>query len=179
MMIFLQFYGTLTDILQQWESMRIFYYALPFLLIFALVFAILSKTKVIGEEKGINTVISLAVGLLALQFDYVPQFFSVIMPRIGIGLSILLAAIILMGLAMPMHIRRNLTILMWIGGTIALVVILSTFSSYQWWHSTFWQNNMPMIITGIILIIFVSIVISGGKTTREEKESAWEIVPKE
>ena len=72
-----------------------------FLLIFAVVYGILSTMNIFSKgdkNKGVNAVIAIAVGLLALQWDYVPEFFSVIFPYAGIGISILLVALILMGL---------------------------------------------------------------------------------
>ena len=82
----------------QWEQAGFFTYLLPFLLIFALVFGILTQIKLFKDSKSINGIIALVVGLLALQFPMVPQFFSEIFPRLGIGLSIILVIMILLGL---------------------------------------------------------------------------------
>ena len=58
--MFLAFYssiggGAIGNMLFQWEQAGVFSYVLPFLLIFAVVFGILSKTGVF-KEKGINIV---------------------------------------------------------------------------------------------------------------------------
>lgn len=162
---FLYYYGTIADVIRQWEDMGIFYYGLPFLLIFAIVFAILGKTKLIGEdEKGINAVISLAVALLSLQFSYVPEFFSTIFPRTGIGLAILLIAIILMGLFIDLDRAGPAQIFFVVGGVIAVVVILSSFQSYEWWYSGWWREHMATIIVAIIFAILIAFVIgTSGK----------------
>ena len=77
-MMFLQsfgFYGgSIGNLLAQWEQIGMFSYILPFLLLFALIFGILSRIKIF-DNKSLNTVISLAVSLMALQYDYVPRFF--------------------------------------------------------------------------------------------------------
>jgi len=88
-------------ILNAWDQAGVFKYVLPFLLIFAIVFGILATSRILGENKGVMTVVALAVGLLALQFEIVPQFFATIFPIAGIGLAVLLVAMIIMGLAMP------------------------------------------------------------------------------
>ena len=91
---------TVTDILNQWNQIGVFSYVIPFLLIFAVIFAILQKTKILTgehENKGLLAIISIAVSLLALQFDMVSIFFAVIFPRFGIGLSIFLVLLILLG----------------------------------------------------------------------------------
>ena len=91
-------YGSITDVLNVWADAGVFAYVLPFLMIFAVVFGILNKTKVLGESKGVQATIALALGLLSLQFDYVSNFFSIFMPYTGIGIAVLLVAVILTGL---------------------------------------------------------------------------------
>src|SRR3989344_7721104 len=89
---------TITDVLNQWADIGVFAYLLPFLMIFAVVYGILSKTDLLGDNRGVNATIALAIGLLALQFDYVSNFFASIFPYTGIGIAVLLVALILMGL---------------------------------------------------------------------------------
>ena len=88
----------IAGLLTQWQTLGVFSYVLPFLLIFALVFGILAQAKFLGENKGVNSVIALAVALLALQFPVVPTFFASITSNLAIGLTVLLSVLILMGL---------------------------------------------------------------------------------
>ena len=83
------------NLLIEWEHLGIFEYILPFLLIFAVVFGILTKSEVLGTNRGVNTVISLAVGLLAMQSYVLRSFFRTIFPYAGIGIAILLVGLIL------------------------------------------------------------------------------------
>lgn len=93
--------GGVGDLLNYLEEAGFFSYILPFLLIFAIVFATISNMKLFGQNKGVSGVIALCVGLLALQFDIVPIFFSEIFPRVGIALSMMLAVLIILGLFIP------------------------------------------------------------------------------
>ena len=88
----------ITDFLNYMDTIGFFDYILPFLLIFAVVFGILEKAKILGKNRGVHATIALAVGLLSLQFDYVSTFFASIFPYAGIGIAIVLVALILMGL---------------------------------------------------------------------------------
>ena len=90
--------GSFGDLLLYWEQLGVFSYVLPFLLIFAVVFGILTKIKVFGDHRGLNAVIALVVGLLSLQYNLVPIFFSEIFPRVGIAISIILVLLVLVGL---------------------------------------------------------------------------------
>jgi hypothetical protein len=130
------FYGySIGDVLNTWADMGIFAYALPFLMIFALVFGLLEKTKILGENKGVWAVISLAFGLLALQFDYVSGFYASLFPYAGMGLALFLVALIFLGLTSG---GKKLTGGVWalIGGVIFLVVFLSSMSDLFWLGGT-------------------------------------------
>ncbi len=165
--------GTIGNILAQWQAAGIFDYALPFLLIFALVFAILSFIPIFKGNKGINAVISLATALMALQFGIVSIFFSEIFPRLGIALSIVLVIIILLGLFVDDKDVQGNKIIKWILVIviiiIAIVVISTSLNSFgfgfgggQFWY--FVRANAAAVI-GIVLVVaaVIAIIASGSK----------------
>ncbi len=86
------------EIFARLEAMGLFEYILPFLLIFAIIYSVLSFVNIFKNNKAVNAVISLAVALMALQFDLVSYFFADIFPRLGIALSIILVLLILGGM---------------------------------------------------------------------------------
>ena len=156
-------------ILQQWADFGLFFYVLPFLLVFALVFAILQKVNILGAKgeysRGINAVIALTISLLSLLFDTVPIFFQIIFPKVGIGLSIILAAMILVGLFVDFKEKTGASLILFsIGGVIFIVILLQSFSDFSWWTGSFWQQNMSAIVAGIIILIFVLIIVNSGSS---------------
>jgi len=167
------------DVLYTWEQIGIFSYVVPFLLVFAIVFGILSSTRMFGENKGVNAVISMSVGLLALQFDLVPSFFSLIFPYAAIGLSVLLVALILMGLFVTGNEKSWFIAFFIIGALIALIVVLSALSSYQWWGGWWWERYKTLIITllfiggGIALVLAASKKKDSGGGSRGFKLIPW------
>ena len=88
---------TIPEILNQWAALGIFDYVIPFLLIFAVVVAILQKSNVLGDNKTVQAIVALSIGLLSIQFGFVQSFFRELFPRFGIGLSIFLVLLILNG----------------------------------------------------------------------------------
>lgn len=90
--------GALGDLFASWEAAGIFSLALPFLLIFAIVYAVLSFVKVFQDNKAVVVIISLCVAFMALQFDLVSYFFADIFPRLGVALSIILVLLVLGGI---------------------------------------------------------------------------------
>ncbi len=152
--------GTFGNLLSQMEQAGFFAYILPFLLIFALVFGILTRTQIFKDNKAINAVIALVVGLLSLQFDFVPIFFSEIFPRLGVGLAIILALLILAGLFFdPRNKLVNYSLLA-VGIIIFLVVLIQTFGWVGWTSGFLLYDNWPTIIMVIIAIAFFAFVIN-------------------
>lgn len=158
--------ATITDVLNTWNEIGVFSYVIPFLLIFAVVFAILKKTKILGDENdGILAIISVALGLLSLQFDFVSVFYADIFPKFGIGLSIFLVLIIFLGFFTPKE-DKDKGKHSWIGYVIGIGVVIWALNSWGdwigygfggWFQEYFWS----LIILGAIIGIIVK-VASGG-----------------
>ena len=166
--------GSVGEVLQQWEQLGFFAYVLPFLLIFALVFGILNQIKLFQDNKAINGVIALSVGLMSLQFDLVPRFFAEIFPRLGVGLAILLVIMILAGMFIDPKKAGIMYTLLGIGGIIAVVVLVQTSGSVGWYSGFWWSNNWPLIM-GVVFILAVIGIIVGGSSPKpsEPYNSFW------
>lgn len=155
-MIFLQTAASFDQIFGQLEQAGAFRYILPFLFVFSLVYGILIKSKIFENNNGINLIISLAVGLMALQTDYVSNFFTIISPMLGVGLVVLLVALIFLGLVAP---KQDWIIYVVFGvGAITLLSILLEVAKEtgSWWYD-WWLRWYVWIIIGVILIILWAI----------------------
>ncbi|MBD3252587.1 hypothetical protein GF386_02560 [Candidatus Pacearchaeota archaeon] len=154
-------YGTtIGAVLNSWVDMGVFAYLLPFLMIFALVYGILSKSKILGENKGVHATISVAVGLLALQFNYVSNFFATIFPYTGIGLAVLLVALILMGLISPDQGAKAQWIWFGIGVVIFIIVVLSSIENFWWWGGGYGvAQSWPAILSLVILLGVMALIV--------------------
>jgi hypothetical protein len=167
--------GTIGNLFAQWEAAGIFEYALPFLLIFALVYGLLLKMNIFASKdgnpnKGINVIIALAVAFMALQFGMVSTFFSEIFPQFGVALSIILVILILGGLFMPTDSENNwfmiaLAIIVFV---IVGIVIYNSLSIFGWsftstgWLANFWDQYNALIIFAVIIIVIVVATSSKG-----------------
>lgn len=148
-------------ILNEWEKAGIFDYLIPFLIIFTLIYAILAKLSVFGKEKKtINLVISVAIGLMSLQFEIVPKFFSEIFPRLGVGLIVLLVMIILLGLFAPQ--KTWVTYTFFGAAAIILIIVLANTGaqtqtvSIGFLKNIDWQKTLPwMVIAALGLMVII------------------------
>lgn len=107
---------------------------LPFLLVFVLVFAILQRTKILGEgKKQIDALISLVIGLIVVSFGYATNIITSLVPFLAVAAVIILVFLLLAGMAFPseefkLHkgVKVTIGILAAVGVIIAVLVATGT-----------------------------------------------------
>jgi len=161
--------GALGNMLSQWEQAGFFSYLLPFLLIFALIFGILTKLNFF-KGKGVNVVIAFVVGLMSLQFEFVSIFFAELFPRMGIALSIILVILILGGLFIDPKNKGFMVGLMVVIVFIIGIVVFNTFGAFGWASGYWWQNNWQTLLGVGVFIALVIAIIVGSKPTNNNPE---------
>lgn len=163
--------GAVGNMLSQWEQAGVFSYVLPFLLIFALVFGILVKTNLFKDNKSINAIIALVVGLMSLQFDFVPRFFAEIFPRMGVGLAVILAAMIFLGIFAPKKSWMTYTFF-GIGAIVLVVVLINTAGNIGWYQGYWWHDNWFSVVSvAVLLTIIIALVAAASPEPKPFVES--------
>lgn len=155
---------TIADVLNQWQSIGVFSYLLPMLLIFAIVFGLLTTLKIFGKNKMVAVVIAIAIALLSLQWNFFGDFLSEFTPRLAIGLSIMISLLILVGLFIPEDERRFWG---WGLGAIAIVVfiivITKSFEYLGWGGMGYTEEYVGWVIGGVLFIgLIIAVSASGG-----------------
>jgi hypothetical protein len=163
--------GRVGEVLNQWQQEGIFSLLLPFLLIFALIYGILEKTKIFSENKAVNPVIAFIVGLVSIQFDLVPQFFSVIFPKLGVGLAILLVVIIILGVFLPSESWVTYT-MFGIGAIILIVTLVYTADDLGWSAGYWWTQNWPTIAGAVFILVILGVLVSSSRDKTPFLQSA-------
>ena len=118
------FGGTLQDALYQLETLGFFDFVLPFLLVFATIFGILSFTKVFKDQKAVNIIVAIILGLLSIRLPFFSMFLTELSPRLGLGLVILLSLLILIGMFIPKGYHDIISWILLAVGAITFVIIL-------------------------------------------------------
>ncbi len=172
-------------ILAQWQSAGVYDYLLPFLLVFAIVFGILTTTNVIGKQKGLHVIIALIIGLMAIGYNYsnglfFSDFLKQIFPRLAIGLAVLLSVLILIGLFVPEDEKRY-----WLWGLgaiafiIAIVVVAKSFDSLGYGYSYGSAQEYIGWIIGAVLIIglIIAVAASSGDGSKKDQPVIAQLKP--
>lgn len=157
---------TIADIMSQWQAVGVFDYILPFLLIFSVVFGILTSTNVIGKDKGVHIIVSIVIGLLALRLGFVQLFFMELFPRLGVGLAVILALMILTGLFVHTEEAKY-----WMWGIAAvavvawIIIIVGTSQSVGWLGLYGGAlGDYAGLIIGAILLVGVIVAVVAAKS---------------
>ena len=153
-------------------AVRIIY---PFLLVFTLVYAILQKSKILGEEKSqIDALAALSIALMVVAFSWSTDIIINLMPFLAVSLVVLLVFMILFGfvasgengLVLPKQLQWGIGVLIVLALTIAVLV-----ATGQWdfvYHNLFvnyqgnsWLSNL--ILLGVVVGAIVAVVGLPGK----------------
>ncbi len=101
---------------------------LPFLLVFAIMFAILQKSEILGKgKKQTDVIVALVVGLMVIAVGSVTNIITSLVPVLAAGLVVLLVFFLLWGFAFKEGTFEVHKSVQWlIGGLAAVAVIVAT-----------------------------------------------------
>ncbi len=135
---------------------------LPFLLVFTVIYAILIKTKILGEyKKNRNFAIAVAfvVALLVIIDGHVVSIINKAIPNVGVVVIAILMFLILIGLMGGDVKWMGNSVSGWIA-LVSFVVIIYIFGAAAgWWGDTSspwmrWMNDPTTVATVIVLLVF-------------------------
>lgn len=144
-------------------------FILPFLLVFFIVFAVLEKTKVFGDDKKqINALIAFVIGLIFVGVAYPKEVVSNMILFLSVALVVMFVVLILWGFVYGQTPKIESTFLKWLIGIVVVVgVILAVlwatgvqggifhFLFGQSWSETFWTNLVFIVLVGIALAVVI------------------------
>lgn len=148
------------------------HFILPFLLVFTLVFAVLQKSKILGDgKKQIDAIVGLVVGLMFVAFPGPRDLVVNLMPFLAVGLVMILVLFLLWGFFYQKEFNAGdgARTAAGIVALIAVIIAVIFFSGY-------WQTLMNMfgsssggsnLLVNVLVIIVIGAVIvavvAGGK----------------
>jgi len=151
---------------------------LPFLLMFTLVFAILEKTKILGDGKRqIDAIVSLAIALIFIAFGSATDIVVRMIPVLGIALVVILIFMILLG---SMFQSGNFEMPDWlkivVGILVAILVIATVLvltGGLDYIINFIYGENSGILINGFLVLIIVGAILAVvfGKKGEDSQES--------
>lgn len=90
---------TFRDLFQFLKDFGFNEYILPFLLVFAIVFAVLEKTEIFGKGRGnINAVIAVSVGLLLVAQQGIVETITTFLPQVSLIIIVILMGLVVLSM---------------------------------------------------------------------------------
>jgi hypothetical protein len=136
-------------------------YVYPFLLVFVLFFAILDKSKILGDGKRqINAIISLVIALMFVAFGNAVNIVTALMPFLAVAAVIILVFMILAGFIYGDKDKFELPGIMKKAG---LAVVLIAVVIAVLFVTGYWEKIAGMLQSGSTAtstIIFIVIIIA-------------------
>ena len=155
---------------------------LPFILVFAIIYALLDKTKILGKEdkKNVNALVAFAIGLFVVAATNVVTILRDALPLITLVLVVLLSFMLLVG---TFHGDKEFSYFTeskfwrWFLSIVLLISVLFIFGNFvetdsgETWLEVFWDfvnddfTSGPVVssIVFLLIIVFVVYFISYSK----------------
>jgi len=174
------------DFIYDFQDMGIFDIVLPFLLIFAIIFAILEKSKIFGTnaeggaKSNINLIVSLVIGLIVVVQTDIVNKINTYLPKMALVYVIAIGLLIFFGLMSTS--KKNVVLPTYFAvvlGAIGVIWALASGTGFGWpdWLRLTTDTARQTIIWIGVAIIVIWIVYggsrnkpskpSGGKSGRE------------
>lgn len=166
------------SLLAQWESFGVFNILLPFLLMFAITFAILEKIELFGKKRQINAIISAILGIILVRNQYVVGIINRFLPNVALFMIVILMFLLLVGVFMGKHedwskdwfnyaVGISLIFVVW---ALSSDFVGSIFEIPDWLHGFDDQTKATVIFIGIFVAV-IWYVVKGGTSSSERGQT--------
>ena len=160
------------------ENERFLESALPFLLIFVMVFAVLQKTKIIGEgRRQFNTIVALALSLMVilphLTGSYPPgkdvvEIMNTALPQVSLLIIVILSALLLVGVFAPGIMFGGTSAGVFLGLVSIAAVIYIFGNAAGFWQAGGWLSFLGDPDTQAVIVIITVFALIIWFITRED-----------
>mgnify|MGYP001450338836 FL=1 len=143
-------------------------YLLPFALIFTLVFAILQKTKLLGDDKKqIDAIVGLLIGLFLIAFPAARDIVVKLMPFLAVFIAILLVFMLLYGFVSGKKdgdiLSKGWKYAFYAIITISLIIALIVITGYWEFVQNYLFNDVTgaqIWVNGLIIVVIAGALIA-------------------
>ncbi|MEM4259179.1 MAG: hypothetical protein QXS38_00230 [Candidatus Pacearchaeota archaeon] len=145
---------------------------LPFLLVFAIVYAVLQKSEVLGKgKKQTDAIVALVVGLLVVAVGSVTNIITNLVPILAVGLVVLFIFFLLWGIAFKEGAFEVSKSVQWVIAGIAAIVVVAAVLHYSGgldYLTNLVSGGGSSLLTNIVFIVLVIVAVAvvvgfGGK----------------
>ena len=159
-----------TTILQNWVFTQ---FILPFLLMFTVIFAVLEKTKLFGDEKKqVDAIVSFVIALIFVSVVYPKLVVTNLILFLTVAIIVLFVVLLLWGFVSGETPKVSTGWVKWTVGVVIVVAVAIAFiwaagiqtQAYELVFKNAWGNEVFINALFIIAIaVVVAVVVKSGK----------------
>lgn len=149
---------------------------LPFLLIFVVVFAILQKSKILGDGKAqIDAMVSFVIGLITITFTYQTGVIVSLMGWLGLGVAIILLFLILYGFIAgdlsnaPKWMKVTFGVLAGVFSIVVVIYVTGFGGIVSDWFSS--NGGEGLFMNVLMVVVVIGAVVAVILSSREKKKT--------
>ncbi len=146
---------------------------LPFLLIFTLVFAILQKSKFLGDGKRqLDAIIALAIALIVISFAQAVGIILQLIPFLAVSIVVLLVLFLLLGSFWKDSIPKGYQTFLAIIATTAVAIAITYFTgAWEWLLDVITgKTGDSEIVSNVLFVIIIAAAIATVVLKGKEKK---------
>ncbi len=138
---------------------------LPFLLVFTIVFAILQKTKILGEEKRqIDAIVSLVIGLIVVSFGFATNIIISLVPVLAVSAVVIMVFMVIYGMGhvgkeefkLPPKAKGVIAVL---AAIVVVIAVLVSTGAWDYLAELFYSEDGSGVVTNVIALVIIIAVI--------------------
>ena len=151
-------------------------FILPFLLMFALIFAVLEKTKLLGDgQKQVNAIIAFVIGLIFVAAVYPKAVVNDLILFLTIAIVVMFVFLLLYGFVAS-DLKEGYKVESWMKWAWLIIISIATILAVIWatgadfflidiffsqsWSGAFWVNFLFVVV----IVVAIYFVLKGGKS---------------
>lgn len=176
--------GILTDGIIQLQEIGLFDTLIPFMLIFTIVFGVMTKVKIF-EDKKFNVIIALGLSLITVfqhiiypgsQYDVIGVINSAL-PQVSLVMVAVVMLFLILGLfgKIPMLGEDRVSGVVGFLAVLVIVYIFGSSAGLNWWGDLpNWLYDREVYALVVVLLVFGLIIrYITGKDEHAEAEESW------
>jgi hypothetical protein len=150
---------------------------LPFLLVFVLVFAILQKSKILGDgKKQIDALVALAVGLILVGTPGPRGYIVEMMPWLAVALVVLLVFFLIYGFAagekdkglvIPDWVKNTVLVLAIIFVVALVLIVTKTWDNVWSWFSGDGMGGTVVMVVVVAVALWAVLGVGGSDKKKD------------
>lgn len=155
------------EALERWGIMDVL---LPFLLIFIIIFAVLEKTKILGDaKKNLNSGLALVISLIVViphstgnyPAGYDPvEIINAALPSVSIVVVAIIMLLIMIGLFAHDQVYLGLSMPGWIA-FVSIIVLIIIFGSAAGWYASGFNSWLESVFGSDALAVVIMLLVFG------------------